>query len=105
MSVELELGEMKVPQGGVVVLECGWVLRELLELETKVRFRAGTISEGQAGRGEGTSSWDFNCNSCLNQAILISRRAAGSELDIKENPSLLSRYRSYSLQSGAENMK
>lgn len=59
MGVELELGEMEVPQGGVIVLECGWVLRELLKLETKVRFRVGTISEGQAGRGRANLELGF----------------------------------------------
>lgn len=104
MGVKLELREVEVAQSVVVDLERGWILGEILWLETKFRTRAGEKVEEYSGRGEPTSSWDFSCNSRLNRAILTFRRAAGSELDIKENPSPLSRYRSYSLRSGAESM-
>lgn len=104
MGMELELGEVKVAQSGVVVLERGWVFGEILGLETKIRFRVKKEARSEARGGERTSSWDFNCDSCLNRAILTPRRVAGSELDIRENPSLSSRYRSYSLWSGAGSM-
>ena len=47
--------------------------------------------EDAAGR---TSSLDFNCDSCLNRAILVSRREERSELEKRENSSRSSRYRS-----------
>lgn len=103
MCVKLELGEVEVTQGCVIVLERGRVLGETL-IGREGQVLRWKKPEEQVRRGEQTSSWDFNCDSCLKREILTSRRDAGSELDIKENPSLLSRYRSNSLRSGAGSM-
>lgn len=51
VSKELELGEVKIAQSGVVVLERGWVFGEILGMETRIRFRVKKKPEGQAGGG------------------------------------------------------
>ena len=49
MGVQLELGEVKVAQGGVIVLERGWVLGETRGLKKRIRFRVKKKPEEQAG--------------------------------------------------------
>lgn len=50
MGVQSQLGEVKVAQGGVIVLERGWVLGETLRLKKRIRFRTVKKPEEQAER-------------------------------------------------------
>jgi len=89
VRAEGDVGDVEVSEGGVIVLERGWVLGEVLWVWSEVRSRHATrIWELH------TSSFSLSSFSCLKRLIFVSRRAAASVVEAVEKVLRSDRYRS-----------
>lgn len=94
MRAEGDAGDVEVSEGGVVVLERGWVLAEVLWVVVR-----SAIEHAPRSWELRTSSFSLSSFSCLKRLIFVSRRAAASVVEAVEKVLRSDRYRSWSFLS------